>query len=293
MSNKTNMELNKGENQGSSIIHATSDIPENNTDKTLNVEKGIHTIGGNTEGQRFTIKSGKRIKEFFSSKPLNPSLDEMENKAPHFSKGTNIYKLLWLCYFGSFFGVIIEMIFWYLKVERIDSRAGLVWGPFNMLYGVGAILLTLALYPYRNKGVIKTFIAGFIVGTVLEYACSWGQETFLGSVSWDYSKKPFNIHGRVCLLYSIFWGILGLIWIKSIYPRISFLIRKIPQKVGKILTWVLFVFFAVNCVVTLLAMIRWSQRMDGTAVSTPFWDFIDMRFPDSRMKFIFPNIKPR
>lgn len=267
-------------------------VPEYSSDEMLDVEKGIHTIG-RQNSRKYTLKNKKNIKQLFKRPPLNISVDELESQTPHFSNGINIYKLLWLCYFGSFIGVIIEMIFWYLKVERIDSRAGLVWGPFNMLYGIGVVLLTLALYPYRNKGKIKAFLAGFIVGTVLEYACSLGQETFLGSVSWDYSKKPLNINGRVCLLYSVFWGVLGLIWIKSIYPRITLLIRKIPQKAGKVLTWVLFAFFAVNCIVTLIAMIRWSQRMDGIAASSPFWEFIDMHFPDTRMKFIFPNIKPR
>lgn len=269
-----------------------TEVPEYSSDEMLDVEKGIHTIG-RQNSRKYTLKNKKSIKQLFKRPPLNISVDELESQTPHFSNGINIYKLLWLCYFGSFIGVIIEMIFWYLKVERIDSRAGLVWGPFNMLYGIGVVLLTLALYPYRNKGKIKAFLAGFVVGTVLEYACSLGQETFLGSVSWDYSKKPLNINGRVCLLYSVFWGVLGLIWIKSIYPRITLLIRKIPQKAGKVLTWVLFAFFAVNCIVTLIAMIRWSQRMDGIAASSPFWEFIDMRFPDTRMKFIFPNIKPR
>ena len=27
---------------------------------------------------------------------------------------------------------------------------------------------------------------------------------------WDYSKLPFNFKGQICLLYSVFWGILSI-----------------------------------------------------------------------------------
>ena len=45
------------------------------------------------------------------------------------------------------------------------------------------------------------FFGGIIVGSVVEYICSLGQEIIFGSRSWDYSHMPFNINGRICLLY--------------------------------------------------------------------------------------------
>ena len=68
----------------------------------------------------------------------------------------------------------------------------------------------------------------------IEYLCSFFQEMLFGSTSWDYSNIPFNLNGRICLLYSVFWGILGILWIKEIYPRMAVWILKIPNKVGKI-----------------------------------------------------------
>lgn len=222
--------------------------------------------------------------------PANSVIDLEETRSGHFAAGLNIYKLLLVCYIGCFAGVVIELLWCLLTRGYLESRSGLVYGPFNMLYGAGAVALTAALYNYRNKGKWISFLGGFLVGSVVEYVCSWGQEMLFDSVSWDYSNMPYNLNGRICLLYSVFWGILGVVWVKSIYPIMAKLILKIPNRVGKALTWALTVFFAFNCVVTLLAVFRWSQRVDLIEPANAFWAFIDTRFPNERMERIFANM---
>lgn len=222
--------------------------------------------------------------------PSNAVIDLAESRSGHFAQGLNIYKLLLLCYIGSFVGVIIEMLWCLLTRGYIESRAGLVYGPFNLLYGAAAVVLTLALYRFRNKGKWISFFGGMIVGSVVEYVCSWGQEVIFGSRSWDYSHMPFNLNGRICLLYAVFWGLLSVLWVKSLYPRTAKLILKIPDRAGKIFTWVFAVFFVFNAVVTVLAVFRWSQRIDLVEPANMFWEFIDMRFPNERMERIFANM---
>lgn len=233
--------------------------------------------------------SKKKKLKILPKAPSNSLIDLQESQADHFAKGINTYKILLICYVGSFVGVIIEMLWWYLKRGEWSSRTGLVFGPFNLLYGAGAVVMSLALYKFRNKGRWLSFVGGFLVGTVVEYLCSWGQEMLFGSTSWDYSGKPFNINGRVCLVYSIIWGLLGIYWVKTIYPWITKLILKLPCKFGKIFTWIMFVFFVFNSVVTLLAVYRWSQ--EGIEQTNTFWAFIEQWFPDERMRAIFPNMK--
>ena len=150
--------------------------------------------------------------------------------------------------------------------------------------------MTLALYAFRNKGRWISFLGGFIVGSIVEYVCSWGQELVFGSKSWDYSHMPFNLNGRICLLYSVFWGLLGVLWVKTIYPWMAKLILRLPEKFGKVLTWILLAFFIFNTVVTVLAVYRWSQRIDMIEPSNRFWTFIDSHFPDDRMQHIFANM---
>ena len=102
---------------------------------------------------------------------------------------------------------------------------------------------------------------------------------------------PFNLNGRICLLYSFFWGFLGVLWIKRIYPIMAKWILKIPNKVGKIVTWALLVFFIFNAFMTLAALTRWVRRTDGIEPKSAFGEFIDERFTDERMERIFANME--
>lgn len=233
-------------------------------------------------------ESGKKGK--FTA-PANAFIDAMEEKTKHFAKGINIFKLCLICFIGSFAGVILEMLWCLVTNGYIESRAGLVWGPFNLLYGFGAVILTLCLYKYRNRSSAISFLGGMAVGSVVEYLCSLFQEICFGSTSWDYSHLPFNLNGRICLMYSVFWGILGVIWVKSLYPRISRLTLKLPNKPGKIITLILTLFLAINAAVSVTATYRWNQRRQGKEAETPFWEFVDQRFPDERMEDIFANMK--
>ncbi len=235
-------------------------------------------------------KASRKKYRLIPAAPANSSIDLEEQAAKHFAKGLNFYKLFLVCFIGSFAGVVVELLWCIAKNGYIESRSGLVYGPFNLLYGAGAVLLTLALYRFRNRGSWLSFIGAFLVGSLLEYVCSWAQETLFGSRSWDYSNNFLNINGRICLTYSIFWGILGILWIKKIYPRMAKLILKIPDRIGKIVTWILVAFMIFNSAVTLIAVTRWSQRVDGIQADSAFEEFIDDRFPDSRMERIFANM---
>ncbi len=222
--------------------------------------------------------------------PANSVIDLEETSSGHFAAGLNWYKVLWICFIGSFAGVIVELLWCLVTRGYLESRSGLVYGPFNLLYGAGAVAMTVTLYRYRNKGRWLSFLGGFLVGSVVEYACSWGQEMIFGSTSWDYSAVPFNLNGRICFLYSLFWGVLGILWMKYLYPLMAEWILKIPNKWGKILTWAVTAFFIFNAIVSAIAVFRWSQRIDLIEPANAFWAFIDTRFPDSRMERIYANM---
>ena len=222
--------------------------------------------------------------------PANGSIDYQEQRSDHFARGMNGYKLGLILFIGSFAGVVIELLWCLVTNGYLESRSGLVWGPFNLLYGVGAAALSMCLYRFRNRGKWLSFLGGFFIGSAVEYACSWLMETFFGSKSWDYSGMAFNLNGRICLLYSIFWGILGVMWIKDIYPRMAKWILKLPDKAGKAITWALVIFLAFNGLVSGLAVKRWSERVDGIAPSNRIEQLLDERFPDERMEAIYANM---
>ncbi len=223
--------------------------------------------------------------------PANGTIDYREEKAHHFARGLNGYKLFIIFFVGSFAGVIIELLWCFVRHGYFESRTGLVYGPFNPVYGIGAFCLTAVLYKYRNRSAFYSFIGGFVTGSVVEYACSFFQEMLFGSTSWDYSNIPLNLNGRICLLYSIFWGFLGVFWIKSVYPRFSVWVLKIPNRIGKVLVWILLVFLIFDCVVSAFAVFRWSERGKGKTAANTVEGFLDTRFPDERMEKIYPNME--
>ncbi len=237
------------------------------------------------------VKSRRKKRfRFISHPPANAYIDLEEQRKDHFAHGLNIYKLLLILYIGSFVGVVIELLWCLINKGYFESRSGLVYGPFNLVYGFGAVAITAGLYKYRNRSRLLPFAAGMIIGSVVEYICSWAQEMVIGSRSWDYTDYPFNLNGRICILYSVFWGALGVFWLKNLYPRIAALILKIPNKAGKIVTWALLAFFVFNAAVSVIALLRWGQRIDGIQAANDFWRFIDLRFPDERMQKIYANM---
>lgn len=237
------------------------------------------------------MRTARERKWYVPNPPANSAIDLAEAKQDHFAQGLNVYKVLLICIVGSFAGVVVEMLWCLITNGYIESRAGLVYGPFNLLYGAGAVFLTLTLYKYRNRGYQWSFIGGFVVGSVLEYVCSWAQEALLGSRSWDYSGMALNLNGRICLVYSVFWGVLGIFWIKDLYPRMAKYILKIPNKIGRPLTWAFTIFLVVNAIVSCVAVGRWSKRVEGVPPAGGFWTFVDERFPDERMERIFANME--
>ncbi len=237
----------------------------------------------------------KSSKSHFGIKnaPANGTIDYKETLGEHFAKGINFYKLFLIFFSGCFFGVVIELAWCYLKNGYFESRSGLVYGPFNLVYGIGALVLTLALYKYRNRSWSFSFLGGFLTGSIVEYLCSYFQEKVFGSTSWDYSNIPFNINGRICLLYSVFWGLLGILWIKKLYPRIASVILYIPNKIGKIAVWILFIFILFNSLVSGVAVYRWAERINNKEPSNKIEVLLDKRFPDERLEKIYANLEFR
>ncbi len=197
--------------------------------------------------------------------------------------------IFYIFLFGCFFGWIVEGIWSYLKRGILLNHSALVLGPFNIVYGISAIVLTIFLYRIKDKKYIQIFIISFILGTVLEYIMSFLMETMLGFVAWNYSKKPFNINGRVCLTYSIFWGILGIIWIKLIYPSIQKLIDKFNKTFNKIFIPTMIIFLIFNTFLTFAAVARGKEFEKGIEPQNKFEEVLDKHFGVEYLNNMYNN----
>lgn len=208
-----------------------------------------------------------------------------------FASGLCLSKLFALFLIGSFIGTCIETVYAFIVEGHFEFRVGVVYGPFIPVYGGGACLLTLALYKLYKLSDTMVFIISGVLGCFFEYICSWGQETFLGTVSWDYSDMPLNINGRTCLLYGLFWGFLGLVWLRYLYPFISRQIEKIPKKYGSVLLTILFFFMLYNGFMTMGSIYRWNQREQCQPPQTSLGYYFDEKFDDRRMELLFPHMR--
>lgn len=171
------------------------------------------------------------------------------------------------------------------------SRSSLVWGPFSIVWGLAIALATALLYKDREKPDSHIFIVGTFLGGAYEYICSVFTEMVFGKIFWDYSEIPFNLGGRINLLYCFFWGIAAVVWIKLLYPRMEQLIEWILSKTGKWLTAVFVIFMLVNMVVSVLALVRYDTRSKGIEAQSEWENVIDTYFDDAKMEKIYPNAK--
>ena len=204
----------------------------------------------------------------------------------HFADGINFYKLFWVFLIGSFAGFVAETTFALIRTGHLECRSNILFTPLNAIYGIGALVLYLCLNRLGNH-IVLVFTVGTVAGTLVEYVCSWAQQTAFGSVSWDYSNFPLNINGRVCPLYSVFWGLLAIAWAKLIRPAMDKTIDSIPDQIGRPLTWVLAVLLLLAIVLTIVAFTRWGLRMEGFPPHYEFTCWVDAHFPDSLMQTVF------
>ncbi|MDY3249614.1 MAG: putative ABC transporter permease [Candidatus Choladocola sp.] len=248
-----------------------------------------------TFGNAITRSVQRRLERSYpnieTEKILRDKAAEQPKEKVKFAEGCGFYKLVWLFLIGSFFGDLVETVFCRFALGWWMSRSSVVYGPFSVVWGLACAMLTAFLYRYRERSDSFIFCYGTVVGGAYEYLCSVFTELVFGTVFWDYSKIPFNLGGRINLLYCFFWGIIAVVWLKVIYPFLSRLIEKIPKKSGPAITWVLIVLMTVNMGISALALGRYSQRQKGAEPSNSVEMLLDEHFPDARMERIYPKAR--
>lgn len=240
-----------------------------------------------------SIRLGQRLYHLVNRRIENayPRLSRQAGveKEKAFASGCSFYKVVWLFFIGAFLGDVTETIFCRITAGVWMSRSSVVWGPFSIVWGLGVAFVTVLIYRYRDQSDRFLFLIGTALGGAYEYLCSVFTEMVFGTIFWDYSKIPFNLGGRINLLYCFFWGIATVVWFKGIYPVISSWIEKIPKRAGTVLTWVIVLFMCCNITVSCLALIRGDERSRGILAQEGWQAVMDERFDDERLARIYPN----
>lgn len=204
----------------------------------------------------------------------------------------NFFQYVWIFIAGCYGGYIVETIWCLIRHGYIESRKSLVLGHLSVAYGMGAVLLTLVLLKLQQSSWWKIFLVAFVTGTVTEYICSLGQEILFGTVAWDYSNVPLNINGRVCLLYSVFWGVLGVFWVKVVIPLMNKIFTAVHFPFEKAVIWAFLAFFVTDCALSATAAFRMNERQTCQAPSNKYEEFLDQHYDDQKMSEIYANSRP-
>ena len=207
-----------------------------------------------------------------------------------FAQGIGFYKLVWVFFITSLLGDFIETIYVWLRGAGWMRRSGVVFGPFSIVWGIGAALLSLILYRFAKKKKIHIFIGGFLLGGTYEYMASVVLEALFHTKFWDYSQMPLNIGGRTNIWYMFGWGFLALVWIGICYPVMSKLIEKMPPILGAVTTWGVIIFMVLNLAVTGMVMLRYNQRKHDATARNQIEYYIDEYYNDATVERMWPNL---
>ncbi|MBO5004995.1 MAG: putative ABC transporter permease [Clostridia bacterium] len=209
----------------------------------------------------------------------------------------SIHQLFWYFIIFSIIGLFIETMYCYITTGVLESRKGLIWGPFCPVYGVGASLLILLLNRFKNNK-IKLIIYGGIVGDVIEYLMSYGLEAIYSTRFWDYSYTNFHLNGRICLIYTVFWAILSVLLISFVKPIIDKCMEKINFKYINIIEILITIFLVIDVLCTVWGISLYEQKAIAVYYNkelnkkNTFLEKVEsILFSDEKMLRTFPNIR--
>ena len=244
----------------------------------------------------FTVNTGMALLGWVEQRmnKAHPALTfrrQRRAKSTTFAEGCSPYKIILLFFIGAFLGDITETIFCRITAGYWMSRSSVVWGPFSIVWGLAIAAVTQLLYRYKDRPASWLFVAGTLLGGAYEYLCSVFTEVVFGTVFWDYSAIPFNLGGRINLLYCFFWGIAAVVWMRYGYPLVLRGMKKVRSRVRPWMTVLLAVFMAVNMLTSALALARYDARTSGEGPKNSIDMLLDAHFDDARMERIYPNAK--
>lgn len=138
--------------------------------------------------------------------------------------------MFWLFIFGSLLGVLLEGLFCLFRKGAWETHVVSVWGPFCIIYGLGAAVLYVCAVLLENKNIALRFTAYAVIATVVEYFCGALLKYGLNMRAWDYEGLFLNIDGLVCLTSALSWGALGLLFEKFAVPQIDKIALKMNSR---------------------------------------------------------------
>lgn len=165
----------------------------------------------------------------------------------------SVFELLCLFFIYGFWGWCMEVCF--VTVSRgVVVNRGFLGGPICPIYGVGMLGVLLLVEPVKDK-LFLLFLLGMLLCSAVELFTGWVLEKIFHTRWWDYSDRPFQLGGYICLAFSIMWGLAVTFAVRLIHPLIMGMVSRIPTVPGWIILGILIALFAADLTVTLVTIL--------------------------------------
>jgi len=188
--------------------------------------------------------------------------------------------------FYSFLGWLIESTFVSISQKRFVNR-GFLDGPFCPIYGFGALTIILFVFPFHRQFLLF-FLMSILVTSFIEYFTSWFFEKFFNVSWWNYSNKPLNINGRICLENCLYWGILSVLVLSFIHPYIIPLANFLSLYLGFFGVFLFTIYFIIDATDTFYILIEFKKM-----ISQKISDNIHLDKKLVRLIKNFPNFRSK
>lgn len=157
--------------------------------------------------------------------------------------GTDVYHVFAWFWVYSILGWFVESIYMSVCFKKITNR-GIIKGPICPIYGFGALFVYFMLKPLEGHYVLL-YIIGAVMATAVEFMAAKLMIRYTGCVWWDYSDKPFNYKGILCLESTLAWGLYTIVMFGFLHRGIMAFTNKIESGTGKILVSLLATYYII------------------------------------------------
>lgn len=144
--------------------------------------------------------------------------------------------------------------------QRKPVNRGFLNGPICPVYGFGALIIVFTLENVKGN-LLALFLASAVLTCTLEYITSYLLEKLFKTQWWDYSKRRFNLNGRICLEGAIVFGLLSVLLMEFIHPFISGSIGRFSPTIRYILAGGIFLILISDTFVTVRHILQLNGKL--------------------------------
>lgn len=209
-----------------------------------------------------------------------------------------IYFIYFIIY--SFIGWLLEVTCKLIELKKFVNRGFLI-GPICPIYGCGVLGIITILNLFKGSNdILSVFLKSILVCSILEYCTSYLMEKLFDLRWWDYSRRKFNLNGRICLDTMIPFGLLGVCLQYYVHPFISNYVNTIIVNSGLLysISFIIFIIFIIDNIFSFVVMkkikneIKDNQKDNTVAIK----DYMDTWLETNsmfyrRLRNAYPNFK--